>query len=535
VWRDNGLAAQLTERRGVEWLTDPALPTAHRSAARSTDREIEVCAQCHARRVQFAEGYTAGAPWFDYHDPSLLTPGLFHPDGQQLDEVFIYASFLQSRMYRAGVTCSDCHDPHSQRPRQPGNRVCTQCHRAAAFDTAAHHFHQPGNEGAACASCHMPPTTYMQVDPRRDHGMRVPRPDLSVRLGVPNACNRCHTDRDASWAAAQVRAWYPAPRTGYQRFAGAFAADDRGDDGAADSLLAVFGDSGAAVIARASALARLAAHPRQATLDAAMSAAGDRSPLLRRAALQALEGLAPIDRVPVAAPLLGDDVRLIRTQAAWVLASVRDSLAPPERQAFDGAAAEFVTTQRYNADRSSNRLTLGAFFAQLGHADSAAAEFEAALRIAPHNVQAYLNLAGIRSVQGREDQAERTLRAALARLPDDAPLHHALGLSLARSNRLAEAISELGRAAALSTDPLFGHAYAVALHSSGRVRDAIRVLEAAVARHPNDRDVLFALAAFHRDAGDTASALRHARRLAQRFPDDAQARALLRSLSSGGR
>jgi predicted CXXCH cytochrome family protein len=535
VWRDNGLASQLTERRGVQWITDSSLPTAYRSAPRRTDREIEVCAQCHSRRVQIAGGYTAGQRFLDFHDPSLLMAGLFHPDGQQQDEVFMYASFLQSRMYHAGVTCSDCHEPHSGGLRRPGNAVCTQCHRAAAFDTAAHHFHPAGSPGAACASCHLPPTTYMQIDPRRDHSLRIPRPDLSVTLGVPNACNRCHADRDARWAAAQVRGWYGRTPAGFQRFAGAFAADDSGRAGAADSLLAVAGDTTQPVIARASAVARLARYPASRTRDAAANAARHADPLMRRGALYALEAFPVADRLDVVPPLLGDPVRVNRIQAAWLLAPAADSLPEAARRAFDAAAAELVASYRYNADRSSSRLTLGTFHAQLGQLDSAMAEYRAALRIAPRSVQAWVNLSGIQSVQGREDEAERTLRDAVAIMPDEARLHHALGLSLARSGRLEEALAELERAAGLSSAPEFVYAYAVALHSSGRARQAIRRLEAARVRHPNDRNLLFALAAYYRDAGDTASAIRHARRLLEYHPDDAQTRALLRSLERGGR
>ncbi len=197
-----GLTVQLDERRGVTWGRNAATGQPVRSKPRTTEREIEVCAQCHARRAQIAEGYQPGRPFMDHYLPSLLVPGLYHADGQQQDEVFIWGSWLQSRMHAAGVTCSDCHDPHTQKLRAPGNTVCAQCHDASKYDASTHHRHQQGAAGAQCANCHMPQNTYMVVDPRRDHSMRVPRPDESVALGVPNACNACHTDRDAKWAAA---------------------------------------------------------------------------------------------------------------------------------------------------------------------------------------------------------------------------------------------------------------------------------------------------------------------------------------------
>ena len=139
---------------------------------------------------------------------ALLEPGLYHPDGQILEEVYVYGSFVQSRMHSAGVTCSDCHDPHALNVRSAGNALCSRCHQSAAYDTPAHHFHEPESTGASCVECHMPATTYMVNDPRRDHSIRVPRPHLSVQLGTPNACTDCHTDRSADWAAGFVDLWY---------------------------------------------------------------------------------------------------------------------------------------------------------------------------------------------------------------------------------------------------------------------------------------------------------------------------------------
>ena len=82
-------------------------------------------------------------------------------------------------------------------------------HLPARFDAREHHHHELGSAGAQCVNCHMPTKTYMVVDARRDHSIRVPRPDLSISLGTPNACNQCHADRPAPWAAETVAGWYP--------------------------------------------------------------------------------------------------------------------------------------------------------------------------------------------------------------------------------------------------------------------------------------------------------------------------------------
>ena len=201
-----GLVLSFDERLGVSWKINPQTGTAVRSEVRGGDREIEMCARCHSRRSPITADYEHGKPLLDHYLPRLLEEGMYFADGQIDDEVYVYGSFLQSKMYSAGVTCSDCHDPHNLQLRLPANGVCLQCHQAERYDQPAHHFHKSGSEGASCAECHMPPRTYMVVDPRHDHSMRIPRPDLSVTLGTPNACNNCHRDKPPAVSYTHLRA-----------------------------------------------------------------------------------------------------------------------------------------------------------------------------------------------------------------------------------------------------------------------------------------------------------------------------------------
>lgn len=466
TWRDNGLVARLTERRDARWVLDSGARIAHRSAPRTTDREIETCAQCHARRIHIADGYVAGAPLTDYYITSLIGAGLYHVDGQQLDEVYNYGSFLQSRMYRAGVTCSDCHDPHTQQLRAPGNAVCAQCHRPDVYDRPSHDFHpraapapQRARPAAAaridtavtCAACHMPTAVYMEIDARRDHSIRVPRPDLSLALGVPDACTACHTDRDERWSDAQVRRWYGRPARGSQNFAQAFAAADEDRPGAADSLTRVLDDTSESMIARASALARLAAYPDTQTLASAHAALGSSDVLMRLAALQVLDGMPLTERLP-AVPALRDDRRAVRQGAAWLLAPMADSLPSNSRQAFARAAAEFVASQRYNADQPDHRVSLAHFFARRGQLDSAAAEYRAAIRLAPRLAQAYVDLAEVLRVSGDAAGGETVLREGILRIPNEAGMYYALGQHLMRAGRAADAVAPLAQASRLRPD-----------------------------------------------------------------------------------
>jgi predicted CXXCH cytochrome family protein len=208
---DTGLTTKLERAGPGQWQMNPETGIAQRVEALNS-RELDVCAGCHSRRKVIARDPSAGAAFLDSYLPALLEPGLYHADGQIDGEVFEYGSFVQSRMYHAGVICSDCHEPHSLALREKGNGLCAQCHLPAKFDVAEHHHHQQGSDVAQCVNCHMPSKTYMGVDNRRDHSIRVPRPDLSASIGTPNACTQCHADRTANWATQRVAEWFPHGR-----------------------------------------------------------------------------------------------------------------------------------------------------------------------------------------------------------------------------------------------------------------------------------------------------------------------------------
>jgi tetratricopeptide (TPR) repeat protein len=497
-----GLTVALHERRGASWTIDSTSGNARRNPARVSSRELDVCAQCHSRRGQFSNGYRAGEPLLDHYRPALLSAGLYHPDGQQRDEVYDWGSFLSSRMHAAGVSCSDCHEPHAARLRAPRNAVCGQCHQSSKYEATSHHFHAQGSAGSECVACHMPTETYMGVDPRHDHSFRIPRPDASVALGVPNACGHCHDDRSPDWAAAEIRRRHSQPNPGFQTFAESFAAADRGDPGSSVALAAIVADPAHSAIARASALNRLALRPGRIAIDAAAAVLQDPSPLVRAAALEALEALPPLER-RVALPLLGDPVRTVRLAAANLLAPLAADALGTHAPAFGRTASEYVAAERFNSDRPENRTNLGSFLTERGDNAAAEAEYRAALSLDDRFVPASVNLADLQRMQGLEAEAEATLRAALAASPGNADLLHSLGLSLVRQQRNADAVRELAAATRAAPDnPRYAYVYAIALHSQGRVQDAIDELERGLDGAPADRDILAALAQFHADNGN---------------------------------
>lgn len=519
---NKGLTSALDERRGVAWTPVAETGNAKRSAPRTTAREIDTCARCHGRASRMADNYVHGKPPLDTHRLALLDDSLYWNDGQMRGEVYNWGSFAQSRMFAAGVTCSDCHEPHSLQLRAAGNAVCAQCHQPAKYDAVSHTHHQAATPGAACAACHMPTTTYMVVDPRHDHSMRIPRPDLSAKLGMPNACNNCHTKQTAQWSADAIRRWTGRAPTSYQNFAEALHAGSVGAPGARGALLDVIADKAQPSIVRATAVDRLGRWLTPGTLDAVTRSLNDLDPMVRLAAVEALAGTDAATRQRYLRRMVDDPVRAVRIEAARALADIpAQRLSERERVAFDKALAEYVAVQTYNADRPEGRLNLGNLHAQRGDADRAVAEYRKALALDPTFVAAYANLADLHRARDADRDVEAVLREGLARNPRAAVLHHALGLSLVRMKRNPESLREFSDAARLEPDNArFAYVFAVALNSAGQNPAALKVLAAALTKHPHDRDLLSGLAYFRAQAGNRELALGYVKLLQELDPEN---------------
>ena len=529
-----GLTALLKDTDGGAWVMNPETGIARRRMPRQTNTLVETCAPCHSRRGTLNDAFQPGHPLMDSYRPALLDEGVYHADGQIMEEVYVYGSFIQSKMYHQGVTCADCHDPHSLDLRAPGNALCGSCHLATKYDTPGHHFHEAASPGAQCVNCHMPAQTYMVVDPRRDHSLRVPRPDLSAKLGTPNACTQCHTDETATWAAQAVEIWYGPERRQEPHYGEVLHAGRSGTPEAEPALVQLARDPAQPGIARASALTLLARYTSASALQAIQSGLRDDDPLARFAALRTLDVVEPNTRLRLAVPLLTDSIRTVRIEAARVLAPLpAHTLTATQRGLIDQGVEEYVAAERFNADRPEAHLNLGLIYAARGRFDEAEAAYRTAIRLNPASVQAHVNLSDLYRMQGRDDEGERVLRQALEAAPEAADVHHALGLLLVRRQQIPEALEALRQAATLLPENArFSYVYGVALHSTGDTDGALRVLAQTTTRHPYNRDVLMALATIHRDNGSVEAALKYTRDLAVLTPQDPAVRQLLAQLEA---
>ena len=506
--KTRGLVVSLDERKGVSWQMDPLTGTAQRSTPRDSTTEIQVCARCHARRGAIASDHVPGHAFMDAYRPALLTEQLYYPDGQIKDEVYVYGSFIQSKMFHTGVTCSDCHDTHTLALRAAGDQVCLGCHAADRFASARHHFHKLESKGARCAECHMPETHYMVVDPRRDHSIRIPRPDLSDSLGTPNACIRCHADQTNSWAAERVREWYGEPAAGYQDYAATLHAARNGAPDGAAQLIELLSREEQPAIARATALSLLARYPTPQALQSISDSLYDDDPLVRLGGLEAIESPQPGMRFPIGQHLLDDEILAVRIEAGRVLADTpADSLDAAQRARLKKALDEYIAALQFNADHPQTYINLGNLYLRLGDTGEAEQAYRRLLVLDDSFVPAYINLADLYRVTGREQAALNTLKQGMEVAPANAGLHHAYGLALVRGKQLPLAVMALQRAAELQADNArYTYVYAIALDANGETGKAVEVLARYHEHAQHNIEILSALASYARKTGDVAKA-----------------------------
>ncbi len=534
AYADLGLAIRLKDTDNASWLFNMETGIAERSVPRGDRKLVEMCSRCHARRGIISENYIHGKSLLDTHAPALLEERLYYADGQIQEEVYVYASFLQSSMFRKGVVCKDCHEPHSGKVFVHSNALCYRCHLAEKYGSREHHFHDPQREGSSCLECHMPERTYMVIDPRRDHSMRIPRPDLSDRLKSPNACTKCHTDQSNRWAADWCRTWYGDPDRNGIHYGEVFWAGRRAYPEALPELIRLSGNPESAPMVRATAASLLQDYRDPSLIPALRKALSDPDPLIRYAAVSALFAADDNTLLELALPRLTDSVRLIRATAAFQLSRLSEVyLGKAGSRQFEKALEEYIGTQTINADHPAAHMNLGILAMNRGDLAGAEASYTKAIAIEPAFTGAYVNLADLYRVMGRDVEGEKVLREAVMDNPRMAALHYALGLNLVRRRSHKEAMEYLEQAARLEPgNARYAYAYGVGLHSTGRPEEAVDFLEKALLENPYDRDILYSLATFTRELGHSEDAIGYAEKLTEYYPSDPDYDRLLRFLKS---
>lgn len=496
-----GFGFSLDDRGVFAPAEGAAFETMKRVDGKRPSVQVETCGACHSRRSELAH-YRAGEPFDDQHRLTLVEPGMYYPDGQILEEVYVYGSFIQSKMHQAGVVCTNCHDPHTNKVRAEDNSLCTQCHAASVFDDTGHHRHPKESSGSSCVNCHMPVQTYMVVDDRHDHGFRIPEPRLTLALGVPNTCSQCHQDKDARWAADALESWGVSRdvRAGHAAILNS-AWSGRPD--ALPGLLALANLPSEPAILRASAAIATRNYPSQETLAGLQKLLLQDDPLLRAAAVRSMDWVPEAQRYAMLRDLIGDNSKSVRMAVARQLAGIpADQLPPASAAELKTLWREYLESMQLNADMPEEQLNMGLFLSSTGDAVAAEKAYRHALRLAPAFVPALLNLADLYRANDLDSQAEPLLLKAVGLAPEEAPAQHAMGLLKIRQGELPEALPYLETAARQAPfNARYSYVFAIAQWETGKREQAIAELESALDRNPDNGELVSALGSYYQQTG----------------------------------
>lgn len=502
-------------------------------------RYVESCAPCHARRSSLGPYDHAHSEFLSYAIPQLSTEPTYFIDGQFKDEDYEYGSFTQSKMYMKDVRCGDCHDPHSLKRKFEGNALCTQCHRADEFDTYNHHFHkvkgETGNSfynkrgekvevgtGALCRDCHMPGKYYMGVDQRFDHSMRIPRPDLSIKLGTPNACINCHDDKSNDWALQYVNKWYGESKKTHYGTILANAAN--GNLGADVDLIKIINSNLYPEIIRATAIGYLAAYQSENAQEVLRKTLNDPDPLLRYTAVENYQTPDSIELLKLLSPLLNDPIKSVRIEAANRLATYKkQSFNEIQYGFFVKAIDEYQKTQEFVADFSTGRYNLGNFYSKRKELAKAEENYKEAIVIDNLFYPAKVNLALIYYQQGKTQQAEVIFNDLVTNHADAVEGYYYLALLYGEQGKNSEAITllESARTNGVANVRIL-YNLGLLYQMNGRMDKCEETLQEALQMEPSNFDALYALFAFNMKQNNRAKAGFYIEKLKLAYPNDAQ-------------
>ncbi len=441
---NKGLTKLFDNPTDRNWVSNYSTGIAELKDYLRNENQIETCAPCHSHRSKIDDDIKPGESFLDNYVPSLLDESLYYDDGQIKEEVYVYGSFLQSKMYHAGVVCSDCHQPHTTRVFFKGDELCFKCHLPDKFANTSHHHHKNESEGARCINCHMPARTYMQIDKRRDHSFRTPRPDLTKKIGTPNACNQCHEDKSISGAVDNYENWYG--KNEETHFSEIFQSARKGNPDAFNQLIGLLENQDLPAIVRATAISLLANYPNQNSMGILKKFSQHPEVLVRLSAIATSQILRPGQKSFLVTNL-SDSVKSVVTNAAHNLANISiQNLSKEQKEILAKSLQEYIHSQEINSDYPSSRINLGYFYFVSGNFIEAEQQYSKAIEIEPLFSPAYVNLADLYRVTGKDSIGKNILLKGLNLIPDDASLYFSLALLEIRNGNKTEALKLLNKA-----------------------------------------------------------------------------------------
>lgn len=470
-----------------QWLRNVGESTAKWQGEKRNNEFMDGCFACHALRAPLTDGISPNKPFLDQFTPQLPAAPNYYADGQIKEEVYVYGSFLQSKMYDKGVNCLDCHDKHTMKLKIEGNGLCLQCHGAEVYNVKSHHQHQESSTGAQCVNCHMPTNRYMGVDDRRDHSFKIPRPDLSDQFATPNACTKCHQDKSNQWASDNLEKWHGKPKAllASKEF---LIRLNSGQPINLEDHLSIIADTQLAVISRASAIQMLSFTTQMITAEILKPYLTHKEDLLRLSAAGAATLLPPADKVLHLSPLLTDKLKAIRVAAVRSLIS--DNIAAKDKQAFDKAFDELLVGNDVNSWRGEGRANEAMLALEQNDPIKAEEALKAVLEIEPYYDIGYINLADLYRTQQRPSQVASVLLKGMKNLPNAAGLKYAYALHLVRTQQHSKALGFFEKAMMLEpSSSQYLYAYILSLDGQGETVNALNKLQKLIVNYTNNQQL----------------------------------------------
>lgn len=495
-----GFTFSLCEKN-VQWIMNKEKGIAYRSNPPANDLLVQTCARCHSRAEYLSDDYVHGKSIFNTHIPSDINMESYYVDGQQNAEDYEYGSFVQSKMYAMGVTCVNCHNPHTGGLKFAGNALCAQCHAPGVFDVPAHTNHPVNTTGAQCISCHMPAKNYMQIDARVDHKIFIPRPDLSIKLNTPDACSACHSDKSKTWVVDAFTKWYGEKlKLKPVSYGELMYTVDNNKEGSDTAMIQLLAENTYPKIIQATALQQAYNFNVSGILNPLSQNLQNGNDLLRYYALRAMSNFPAEQFTGDIAPLLSDSQLAIRTEAARILAGISDKLDVTSKQKFDTAIAEYIRIQKFNGNRPESYMNIGIVQQLMKSFTDAEKTYKLGISRFPKFAALYINLADVYRDANRDDLCEQVLKQVMTMNPLNAVAMQSYGYLLVRQHKTDEALKALQKA--MQIDPQnadYTYSYAVALFSTGKKNEAISLLESFQQKHPNDSNIINTLISFYQE------------------------------------
>lgn len=481
---------------------------------------LNTCAPCHARKTDLQANLETGVELLNHFVPQVISSEFYEPDGQIKEEDFELGSFMQSKMYKNGVSCNNCHQPHTGKLLKAGNALCLNCHEPK-YDSKAHHFHAQNTEGSSCVNCHMPQKTYMGNHVRHDHSFRVPRPDQSMVYKTPNTCNSCHAEKSAQWAANEISKRFGSTRKPH--FSDYLLPGSKPGKTQLTSLFTLLNDTSESGIVRATALLYLGLSNNN---SAVLNYLSDKEPMVRYQVAHALKYLNPELWVNKAGLLLKDPIKAVRIAAAASYHTLPDNLIPQElkpvylsaneeNKAFLNSKTDFASGNMMKAEHlmqegaypeaikyyerglakdnqlHESRTNLAIAYSAIGQPQEAVRVLEVAQQYAPLNGEINYQLALVYFQQGNKNKAKDNFEKALKKDYLSASLYYNYTLFLKEEKQLAmaEKITKLGLKKFPGNDKL-NYAWVFILLETNRTQEAKEIAQQLALNFPSNPEYL---------------------------------------------